>query len=332
MRAQNASGNIAALAMTTAARSEPDKTTPRQGWTRVTGCSVCGGSNFQKRFSAEDVHYGIEGVYDLFRCAGCGLVFLNPMPDENAIGRLYPESYYSYQEHFRVSKLKELLRTLSLMRIHTRDPRFDAPGRVLDIGCGSGWFLSEWRDRGWEVYGVEVSAEAAEVGRREAGLNIFAGTLLEARFPNQYFDYVRANHAFEHIVSSHEVLDEIRRILKPEGKLLLAVPNIESLTARIFGKSWWHLCAPVHVFSYSPSTLRRLLEQHGVRVATVRYNSDFSGIVGSLQIVVNRGTQRRADQGWLVNNPLMRIIAQRVARAIDLFRAGDVIEIVSSRS
>ena len=187
------------------------------------------------------------------------------------------------------------------------------------------------RERGWNSYGVEISECASTLGRQSRQLKIFSGTLQEADYPDSYFDYVRANHSFEHISCPNETLNEIRRILKPEGKLLIAVPNIRSMNASIFKQYWWHLCPPVHTFGYSPETLSQLLQKHDFSVTRVRFNSDYFGILGSLQIWLNRKNGNSSMQGALVNNYLLRFFCQWAANFMDLFSLGDMIEVTAMK-
>jgi SAM-dependent methyltransferase len=292
-------------------------------------CPLCGGGNHEEIYLARDRHYGIPGVYRIVRCAGCSLIFLNPMYSDEELSALYPNNYYAYQDNFQQSRWKEIAKNILGCRVSTLDPEFSAPGRMLDLGCGSGWFMSTMRDQGWETHGVEISRPAAEVGRKTRGLDIFPGTLREARFPDAYFDYVRSNHSLEHITSPGETLEEIHRILRPDGKVLIGVPNVGSLNARVFGQYWWYLGAPVHPFTYSVETLCQLLHKYQFVVEKVTYNSDHSGIIGSLQIWLNRGNGRKSTEGTVIGNPLLRVLCHWIAKCFDLFKRGDAIEITA---
>ena len=214
-------------------------------------CPICSGNDLREIYDTRDRHYGIPGIYRIVKCSSCSLVFLNPMSSDAELASLYPKDYYAYQNNFKQRRWKQLIQKLVLYRLGTRDPQFSAPGRMLDLGCGSGWYLSTMRDKGWETFGVEINHAAASVGREQAGLNIFSGTIEKAQFPSQYFDYVRSNHSFEHISRPRETLYEIHRVLRTTGKLLIGVPNVDGLNAKIFGKFWWYLGAPVHPFNYS---------------------------------------------------------------------------------
>ena len=298
----------------------------------VAKCVLCSGEEQKPLFAARDRHYGIPGVFTIVRCEGCSLVFLNPMYSDTELAGLYPSDYYAYQDNFKVAAWKRLLKNALCGRVGTRDPYFSKPGRMLDLGCGSGWFLASKRDLGWETFGVEISESAAQLGQAIAGLNIYAGTLADARFPSNYFDYVRSNHSFEHMTQPRETLDEIRRVLKHGGKVLIGVPNFESLNAKIFGQYWWYLGAPVHPFTYSAKTLVQLLERHGFRVERVNYNSDWGGILGSVQIWLNRSNGRKSMEGWFINNRPLRVVCYWVAKVLDALRLGDAIEVIATKA
>lgn len=305
-------------------------------WKKVENCIACGGSEFAEYLHAPDPHYGNKGLFRIVRCKDCGLQFLDPMPTQKFLDGAYPDDYYAYGTPTlrsgmkRAAKgMKDAVRPFLFLRKHvTLDPRFAKPGTMLDIGCGTGQFLLEMKAKGWEVKGVEVSDAAAEAGRR-AGLDIFGGTLLEAKLPSQYFDYVRSNHSFEHIENPREVLREIRRIIKPDGKLLIGVPNVDSWAARAFGPYWFNLGPPVHPYGYSPKTLKLMLEREGFAVERTVYNSKTTGITGSLQIYINRNKNLPSHVGGVVLNPFLALPAHWMSTFLDATKQGDAIELTA---
>lgn len=306
-------------------------------WSPVAHCAVCDGTNFFEVRKAPDVHYGVAGLFPIFRCRDCGLQFLNPQPTPKYLETAYPKIYYSYSLRpypqgwrLAVRKLKRLLRHVLVYHAFiTRDPHFQQPGTMLDIGSGAGDFLVEMRAKGWKVRGVEVSRDAAAEGQTRGGLDIFAGTLPEANLPSEEFDYVRSNHSFEHIDNPRDVLREIRRIIKPDGCLFIGVPNVDSWAADLFGANWYNLGPPTHPFGYSPRTLTTFLEQEGFRVEHVGYNSTYAGLIGSVQIMLNRKSGKPSHVGRLINNPALMLVGQWAAQIADAFRMGDCIEIIA---
>jgi SAM-dependent methyltransferase len=294
-------------------------------------CPLCDSESHEEVYHARDRHYGIPGVYRIVRCTDCSLVFLNPMYSDQELSRFYPTDYYAYQDNFQLVRWKEITKRVLRYRLGTRDPQFSFPGKMLDLGCGTGWFMKVMRDQGWETFGVEINSSAAELGRKSAGLNIFSGTLKQANFPPESFDYVRSNHSFEHISCPGETLDEIYRVLKPNGKVLIGVPNVGSLNARIFKQYWWYLGAPVHTFTYSVKTICGLMRKHGFAIQKVTFNSDFSGILGSSQIWLNRRNGRKSTEGAIINARFLRVPFHWAAKFVDLLRLGDAIEITAAR-
>jgi SAM-dependent methyltransferase len=253
------------------------------------------------------------------------------MPTEAYLRTAYPEGYYSYQPppRARPTIVKSIAAFLGFDAARTGDPAFAVPGRMVDIGCGSGAFLEKMRDKGWSVLGVELDLNAARIGQRERALDIRPGTVHEAALPDAAFDYVRMNHSFEHVWNPEDVLSELRRIIKPTGKLFIGVPNVASLEARVFGPYWWNLGAPVHPFGYNPKTLSRLLERNGFHVEQISFNSNMASVLGSIQIFLNRGTDRLSHEGRVMRNTIFKIASYAVAKLIDLFRRGDCMEIIA---
>jgi SAM-dependent methyltransferase len=295
-------------------------------------CPLCKGQALPHLTGTYDLHYGIDGHWNYQRCQDCRVVFLNPAPTELFLSRSYDDSYYSYQD-FKTPKPWQtwLRRAIGYNLGVTGDPQFPKPGRILDIGCGSGAFLFKMKTAGWETHGVEISAKAAEIGNSKHGLNIQAGTLADARLPVDYFDYIRLNHSFEHILNPRETLTLIHRHLAPQGLLFIGVPNVDCLQARVFGKFWWNLGPPVHPFNYSRQTLTRLLGEHGFEVVSYRTNSGFAGILGSLQMALNGRRGIRSDTGMVFTNPVAKVLTHWLAKLSDLAGAGDCLEIVARR-
>lgn len=291
-------------------------------------CPVCQSSAIRTHIEGVDYHYRTPGLFTASRCDDCGLQFVNPMPSAADLGALYPDDYYSYQPPRLLGGPKQWLKALVGLRKKTMLPHFDRPGTMLDIGCGAGQYLLEMQARGWKVYGAELSKAAAAAGRA-AGLDIRGGELMSAGFESGMFDFVRSNHSFEHIPNPQPVLAEIRRVLKPDGKLFIGVPNVDGAMARLFGRYWWYVGLPVHTYGYNPRNLSMLLRDNGFAVERVRYYSDYGGTLGSLQIYLNRNDFPRSSDGRVVRSLLLRLPGQYLARLLDLFRQGDCIEVIA---
>lgn len=293
-------------------------------------CPVCGSARISFFTAGYDFHYANDGKFSADRCEACDLVFMNPMPSPQELGRFYPSDYYSFESPTLPKGGRVLIRRLLGLHKRTLVPSFAKPGTILDVGCGAGQYLFEMKAKGWRVYGSEFNRSAAIVGR-QSGLDVREGELTMAGFEANMFDFVRLNHSFEHMPNSSEVLTEIKRILKPDGRLFIGVPNVAGLWPRLFGRYWWNFGLPVHTYNFSPKSIRALLEANGFRIERLRYYSDYSGLIGSLQIYLNRNLYPRRSTGPLLSNWLLRIPAHYLSRLCDLLRIGDCIEVISSK-
>lgn len=293
-------------------------------------CPACLNDSIEPYVVSVDYHYDIEGQFSTSRCTVCGTAFMNPMPTAADLAKLYPDDYYSYQTPTLEGPFKVFMRKfMRYPRVYTV-PKFSKPGRMLDVGCGAGHYLLEMRRQGWSVVGAELSKGAAAAGQR-AGLDIRGGELPEANFEPQSFDFVRSNHSFEHVFNPDEILQEMRRILKDDGKLFVGIPNFDGLWARLFGVYWWNFGLPVHTFNYTQKGIKNLLERNGFKVERIVHNSDYSGLIGSLQIYLNAKNGLNKSTGSLFFNHLVRLPAHYVSRLMDFLRQGDCIEVIASK-
>ncbi len=145
-------------------------------------------------------------------------------------------------------------------------PKYVSRGKALDIGCGSGYYIWILRNLGWEVYGVEPSENAANKGREKFGLDIRTGTLFDHKFPDNYFHFITMTHVLEHIHNPVETMKEVKRILHPDGELIIRTPNMGSLGYKRFGKNWGPLETPRHLILYSYKSLSALSDLAGLQI------------------------------------------------------------------
>lgn len=293
-------------------------------------CPVCGGSERVLLLMARDHHYGNSGDFRLEGCTHCGLGVQAPMPSEAELARFYPDDYPCHQWVGVDRPWLVRLRRWLLCDTLAREPRIERPGRMLDVGCGSGVALVRFRRLGWEAIGVEPDPRAVRTGR-EHGLEIIEGRLEGAGFAEASFDYVRLDHSFEHLRDPLGTLRELRRILRPGGRLFVSVPEFGSTTRRWWGGYWWFLGLPVHTYQYSHRTLPRLLQKEGFEVESVRVRPHLGGTLGSLEIYLNRERGRGAARIDLVGSSILRTLGQWSAALISILGTGEVLDVTVVR-
>ncbi len=225
-------------------------------------CPLCGSGVSHEMWRYE--HYAFA------RCPVCGLVYQNPQPLPGNLKERYDEEYFSYE-------LENEESYCNLMKLALRDIDFDgvtaqipaSRRSFLDIGCATGRLISSLQDSGWRVQGVEICRPSAEYGIRTYQVPIHIGTLESAEFPGDSFQVVHCSHLIEHLTDPNTFLVEVKRVLSPDGRLVLSTPNISGFQARLMGKKWRSAIAD-HLFLYSKRTLKRLLVKNGFEVVTIK--------------------------------------------------------------
>lgn len=221
-------------------------------------CPICGNPSLVEAFAA------VEKGFAVCVCPVCGLRQTSPTVAADKIGRYYPESYYG-KGNVRFNPVFEAMtRLFQSRRARVLNDRV-ARGPVLDVGCGRGFLLDYLRRSGYSPYGIEFSDTAAWHARHRLKLDVATEDFLTARFDVK-FNAVIFWHTLEHFPAPSEVVARAAQILKSGGLLAVAVPNSESLQARLFGRHWFHLDIPRHYFHFGVKSLEALLEKHHFRV------------------------------------------------------------------
>lgn len=222
-------------------------------------CVACGSVGPDRGFAA------VEPGFEILRCASCGLGRTSPGVAESEIGRHYPESYYG-KGNVRFNRLFEAMTRVFQRRRARVLRRRAARGEILDVGCGRGFLLSYMASMGFSARGVELSDAAAWHAREKLGLDVQTGDFLKTSHRPASFTAVVFWHTLEHFPRPEECLARAGELLRPGGLLAVAVPNSDSLQARLFGRHWFHLDVPRHYWHFTTPALAKLLARRGFRV------------------------------------------------------------------
>jgi 2-polyprenyl-3-methyl-5-hydroxy-6-metoxy-1,4-benzoquinol methylase len=244
-------------------------------------CPLCGERSARP-------HFAVEGCASrVVECGGCGLARLDPLPSDEELARFYPDAYYGDPGVKFQPAIEWLVRAVGTRHIRFLARGVVPGGRILDVGCGRGVLLSELADRGYEVHGVERSPAAALGADPRAQIRI-APDLAAAGYSAGFFDAVFIWHVLEHLREPVAAVREVHRILRPGGKLVVAVPNFSSLQARWAGPAWFHLDLPRHAYHFPIRALRELLEQTGFVCESEHHFSLRQNPFGWIQSSLNR--------------------------------------------
>jgi len=262
---------------------------------RPVPCDYCGAEEADPILSGRDRVCGLKGEFHVVRCARCGLVRTNPQPVPEDLPKAYPPSYdvhvasvtvpdppagrlrwglVNYRDYPLGRKAPAVARLAMWpwagLRLRGRDfidyLPYRGEGRLLDFGCGTGRYVARMAAAGWHAEGIDPIPAAVAVGR-EAGLTIHEGTLPGAALPEGHYDVITMWHVLEHVPAPLATLRAARDLLRPDGRLVVVCPLIDSLAASWFGASWFGMRElPRHLTHFSQKTLRRHLEAAGLAV------------------------------------------------------------------
>ena len=226
-------------------------------------CPLCQAEDAPELMSVYDWFNGNGGPFTFVRCKQCGLTYLNPRPSGAELVHfnqtMWERWSISEQSKEHIGSPETAFQTYREI-VNELNDRKPEKGTLLEVGSGQGGFLKVCQDQGWEVYGMDISQECVAYIKSEHRIDkAFVADLLDAGFEDNQFDVVIFNHLIEHLADPQIYLEEINRILKPQGILVISTPNIDSLSAQIYGKYWQALFVPLHLVLFSPATLSRIL-------------------------------------------------------------------------
>ncbi len=235
-------------------------------------CDRCGTEEGVELFTGPDRLHYLPGQFRVVTCPTCGWIRQNPRPTADAIGYYYPMDYANFIGAIEdePSRLRQWDRRYGILKRRRAVERFQPGGRVLDVGCATGLFLHEMQLGGWEVQGVEPTAEAAAYARERFGLPVAVGRLREAALPAASFDAITFWDVLEHLQTPWADLQEAVRLLKPGGLLVVRIPNQESWEARHFGPLWLGWDLPRHLYFFPRPALLAALEELGLTLVDSR--------------------------------------------------------------
>jgi 2-polyprenyl-3-methyl-5-hydroxy-6-metoxy-1,4-benzoquinol methylase len=236
-------------------------------------CPVCYTAGSAPYTIGRDRLFGLaRETFALYRCRLCGCVFQHPLPEDWALAEFYPQEYWWNEAHSE-NGIARLFRRLErsyrefVVADHVRFLDFCARGNrnsgklLLDIGCGSGTFLHVARSHGFVPHGMDASARAVEIARKLYGLPVRQGEIGSKIWGDNQFDFITMFHILEHLPDPRRALRYAGGLLKPGGTLIIQVPNVSSIQARVFRSLWVGLDVPRHVINFTPNALGILLRE-----------------------------------------------------------------------
>ncbi|MDB3905896.1 class I SAM-dependent methyltransferase [Crocinitomicaceae bacterium] len=211
-------------------------------------CLICDSQNLVDLQGYESAH--------LSKCNNCGFVFCKRIP-----------TIQELEEHYKGYGRNDYLSPITIKRYNELLDEFEkyrSTNRILDVGCGIGYFLDEAKKRGWEVYGTEYTDEAVEICT-EKGHSIQKGKLDPNNYEEGYFDVITSFEVLEHINNPQEEIQNFHSILRQGGLVYLTTPNFNSMLRYRLKSEYNVICYPEHLSYYTPKTIHRLFKNSGFK-------------------------------------------------------------------
>ncbi len=236
-------------------------------------CPVCGSNEIENYLQAKD--YTVSGkVFPVIQCKKCTAAFTNNIPALQDIGAFYKSNnYISHSDTAKglVNKLYHQVRNITLVSKKKLVTRFTqkSTGNILDIGCGTAAFLHTMKLAGWQITGLEPDDNAREKAQSLYQISPLPSENFKT-LPANSFDAITLWHVLEHVHDLHGYLQQIKVLLKPTGKLFVAIPNYTSYDATKYGQYWAAYDVPRHLYHFSPASITALMIAHQLKVAAIK--------------------------------------------------------------
>ncbi|RYD97909.1 MAG: class I SAM-dependent methyltransferase [Sphingobacteriales bacterium] len=241
-----------------------------EGRVHYSQCPLCDSRSIGPVLTATDYTVSKE-EFAIWECAACRLRFTQDVPDAAHIGPFYKsEDYISHSNTSKglINRLYQRVRRSTLRQkvALVQKATGRSSGRALDVGCGTGAFLNALRKSGWTVQGLEPDTDARALAIRQYGLDVQEASSLY-NLPEGSFELITLWHVLEHVHDLQGYLAQLRKLLAPGGRLVVAVPNYTSGDAAIYGRYWAAYDVPRHLYHFAPESMKLLVQRHGMRVA-----------------------------------------------------------------
>lgn len=225
-------------------------------------CPWCGSENAQLHIELKDLFLTQE-PFKILECKDCGLLYTTPRPNKDEIGKYYKsDEYYSHQENKEgfIPKVYEKVKSINLKNKYTIATEKTRKGKILDIGCGVGDFLHTMEQHGWKGTGVEPSEEAKAIAKKRIKAQLLSSEEQE-NLTEGSFDVITMWHVLEHVDALRWQIQQLYRLCKPGGRIIIALPNYKSYDGQYYKAAWAAYDVPRHLNHFNEETIIKIFEE-----------------------------------------------------------------------
>jgi 2-polyprenyl-3-methyl-5-hydroxy-6-metoxy-1,4-benzoquinol methylase len=234
---------------------------------KLTNCPICNQTVFSLFLECKDNTVSRE-TFQIVQCNSCGFKFTNPRPEEEQLGKYYKsEDYVSHSNTKKgfINSTYQSVRKYTLLKKLQLISKYYKTGKILDIGCGTGEFLNTCKNAKWNTIGIEPDDDAREMAIQNFRLDVRREEELKD-LDDESFDIISMWHVLEHVPNLNERVEGLKRLIKPKGIIIIAVPNCDSLDARLYKEEWAAYDVPRHLYHFTPQDIEALFRKHELKV------------------------------------------------------------------
>lgn len=251
-------------------------------------CGFCESESYEILYSAP--RSNLYAQCSIVQCSTCGLVRTNPRPSQNTLFETYTDGYYSRKplnikslgSQYKIFAMKHGFAYLYPFVIPFPIPR---EAVICDVGCGSGQWLTLMRAAHpkTHLYGFEIDTETASIAAQSCQGTVHSGNFLENNWAANSFDFITFWEVLEHVENPKEIVQEVKRLLKPGGYMIVSLPDIQCIYSKLFRQFWWPLAFDAHLYHFSKETLTKLTQTCGFEPSYAPIPLIHPGISNNLQ-------------------------------------------------
>jgi 2-polyprenyl-3-methyl-5-hydroxy-6-metoxy-1,4-benzoquinol methylase len=234
-------------------------------------CPICDSTDQELFMNSIDYSVSKE-AFSIVCCKSCGFHFTSPIPDETSIGSYYKsESYVSHSSSKKgvINRIYHWVRWYSLRRKVSLINSLSKEKSVLDIGAGTGHFLKQAKKAGWKVTGLEPDSDARSLAKSVNDVDLLDQQSLYS-LEKESFDVITMWHVLEHVYHLKKDVLRITELLKPEGTLVVAVPNMDSYDAKHYKEYWAAFDLPIHLYHFTQKDIISLFDRYNFELVETR--------------------------------------------------------------
>jgi 2-polyprenyl-3-methyl-5-hydroxy-6-metoxy-1,4-benzoquinol methylase len=252
-----------------------------------TNCPVCGAAGIEEKLIVTDFTVSNE-KFPVALCHLCTAMFTQDIPAISSIGAYYKSEEYISHTNTSRGLINQLYQTIRKRTIRQKRKLIEnltglKEGSLLDVGSGTGVFAAAMQQHGWQVTGLEPDPDARKVASEANGIEL--GDISNFyELPNNYYDAITLWHVLEHVHDLQGYLAKFKSLLKGKGKLFIAVPNYTCKDAAVYREYWAAWDVPRHLYHFSPASMKKLVEKHGMRIEAYKpmwYDSFYVSMLSS---------------------------------------------------